>query len=176
MRFQDHEDLLTPDERSSLDNLFPSGAAPMWGLTPGKGGSNKHTIEAFDVDDAVFFYSDRALFAGGTVAYRFRNPSLAERLWGRDKHDLTWEHMYAISGLRGVRIPFSEISPLLGWKPNAVVQPALVIKEEVADVLAEAWTLDVRTQPRAAAGPDAGGAPVLEPVAVTFTALAHIRW
>ncbi len=143
--FADHEDLLSAEDRTALKELFPEGVAPMWGLTPGKGGSNRKKIGAFSAGDAVFFYSGRALFSGGTVAYRFRSPGVARRLWGEDDNGLTWEHMYAISDLHQVLIPFTEVTSVIGWNPRAVLQQAHVVTDDDADYLAELWGLDVPT-------------------------------
>ncbi|CAO5147010.1 HNH nuclease domain-containing protein [Frankia sp. AiPs1] len=145
VNFAEHEDLLSAEDREDLKEIFPGEAAPMWGLTPGKNGSNRKKIGSFHVGDAVFFYSDRALISGGTIAYRFRNAGLARRLWGEDKNDLTWEHMYAIGDLRRVRISFTEISSVIGWKSSAVLQQAHIITDRHADYLAELWGLDVST-------------------------------
>ncbi len=143
--FADHEDLLSADDRDNLKELFPGDAAPMWGLTPGKRGSNRKKIDAFHVSDAVFFYSDRTLISGGTVAYRLHNPALARRLWGEDDNGLTWEYLYAISDLRRVRIAFTEVTSVIGWSPNAVLQQAHVIADQDAEHLAALWGLDVPT-------------------------------
>ena len=89
--------------------LFPEGSAPMWGITPGKGNRNLATLSKISTGDWVFFSGDKRLYLGGTIALRWRNKAFAERLWGLDDKGLTWEYMYALSGIQGFDIPVEEV-------------------------------------------------------------------
>jgi hypothetical protein len=44
-----------------------------------------------------------------------------------------------------VRIPFTEVTSVIGWNPKAVLQQAHVITDDDADYLAGLWGLDVPT-------------------------------
>ena len=72
----------------------------MWGVVPGAEGRNARLYGEAAVGDLVLFAGQGRFFAAGTVAYLWRNPALAERLWGFDEAGQTWENMYALDGVR----------------------------------------------------------------------------
>lgn len=122
--------------------LFPEGSAPMWGITPGKGNRNLATLSKISTGDWVFFSGDKRLYLGGTIALRWRNKAFAERLWGLDDKGLTWEYMYALSGIQGFDIPVEEVRNTLGWKPKRNIQDIFVLDTAEGETLQDLLTLD----------------------------------
>ncbi|MFJ6083547.1 P-loop NTPase fold protein [Streptomyces sp. NPDC092369] len=133
--FNAHADVLEPSTLSALQRLYPNGAAQMWGVMPGKNGANLPEIRKMSPGDWVFFSGDKRLYLGGTVALAWRNPQLAERLWGADDNGQTWEYMYALAGTREFDIPIEELRELLGWNSNRNIMRFQAFSEDESDVL-----------------------------------------
>ncbi|GII67110.1 hypothetical protein Skr01_71950 [Sphaerisporangium krabiense] len=131
----DHADVLGVDLQW-LQQLHPSGSAPMWGMTPGKKNVNVGKYRKLRPGDYVFFYGQKRLYLGGLVTYTFHNPALARRLWGQDDEGQTWEFMYALDDLRGCNIPIEDVRqalPTVG--PGWFVQNPYVAEGVAADNL-----------------------------------------
>lgn len=139
--FAEHEDLLSPDVMSDLNRLFPAGRARMWGVVPGKRNVNVGKVARLRASDFVLFYGGKKLYLAGTVALRWHNKALAERLWKTDENNQTWEHMYALQDVREIAVPVGEVQPLLGWQPTAVVQGFNIYQDAKADALSELCNL-----------------------------------
>ncbi|MGW6859001.1 HNH endonuclease [Streptomyces xanthophaeus] len=92
------EDALGADA-DELHSLFPDGTARLWGSTPTEETSNEKAkaLRGRRVGDEVLFYARRTFIARATILGLFRNPVLAERVWGKDDETgATWEHMMAL--------------------------------------------------------------------------------
>jgi hypothetical protein len=140
--FDRHADLLSRETTDRLKHLFPDGAAPMWGITPGKNQVNVAHVKKMSAGDWVFFSGDKHLYFGGTIALMWRNPELATRLWGTDRNSSTWEYMYALTATRGFDIPIAEVRNTLRWNPNRNIQGITVLNEDETDTLQNMLTLD----------------------------------
>jgi len=140
--FDDHADLLQPGVLDQLKQLFPDGAAEMWGVVPGKREVNLSKIKKMRPGDWVFFSGDKRLYFGGTIALMWRSRDLATRLWGTDHAGSTWEYMYALSGTRGFDIPIEEVRQLLDWNPNRNIMGISVLDENESDTLQTLLTLE----------------------------------
>ncbi|WP_354642920.1 hypothetical protein [Kitasatospora camelliae] len=138
----DHADLLTPDVHARLKELFPNGAAQMWGIVPGKKNVNIPWVTKMNPGDFALFSGDKKIYFGGTIALMWRNEALAERLWGRNHNDQTWEHMYALSGTQGLEITVEEVRQLLSWKPKRNIQGIYVLDQDSSDTLQAYLTLE----------------------------------
>ncbi len=143
--FDDHADLLQPGVLDQLKQLFPDGAAEMWGVVPGKKEVNLSKIKKMRPGDWVFFSGDKRLYYGGTIALMWRNRDLATRLWGTDHAGSTWEYMYALSGTRGFDIPIEEVRQLLNWNPNRNIMGISILDEDESDTLQTLLTLEPST-------------------------------
>ncbi|MFJ6589592.1 P-loop NTPase fold protein [Streptomyces violaceusniger] len=141
MVFNEHADLLDPSTLNVLQQLFPGGAAPMWGVTPGKNSANLPEIRKMSPEDWVFFSGDKRLYLGGTVALSWRNRALAERLWSVDASGHTWEYMYALADARDFDIPITELRALLGWKSNRNIMRFQAFTQAESDVLQQRYSL-----------------------------------
>ncbi|MFE6962993.1 hypothetical protein [Streptomyces sp. NPDC057696] len=140
--FDEHAHLLEPHVIGKLKELFPGGAAQMWGVVPGKKNVNVARIKKMRPGDWVFFTGDNKVYFGGTIALMWHSRPLAEHLWDTDDNGSTWEFMYALSGTRGFDIPISEVRQLLGWKQTRNIMGISVLDDEDSDALQTLLTLD----------------------------------
>ncbi|MBV7652601.1 hypothetical protein C0R01_23895 [Streptomyces albidoflavus] len=140
--FDQHAHLLEPEVIVQLKELFPKGAAQMWGVVPGKKNVNVSRIKKMSPGDWVFFTGDNKVYFGGTIALMWHNRPLAEHLWDTDDNGSTWEYMYALSGTRGFDIPISEVRQLLGWKQTRNIMGISVLNDADSEALQTLLTLD----------------------------------
>ncbi|MFC4122018.1 hypothetical protein [Nonomuraea zeae] len=149
-----HADLLNGGDLALLLRLYPSGAAPLWGVTPGTNNVNVGRIRKLRRGDYVFFYGDHHLYLGGLVTHTFHNEALAERLWGRDHKEQTWEYMYALDEVRGCQIPIAEVREALPTvtSPRWFVQNPTVVDGIGADNLINLAQLDISAAPPIGSG------------------------
>lgn len=140
--FTQHVDVVPVPVMATLGEHFPQHTAQFWGATPGRNETNVSKWEKLAEGDAVFFYGQKRLYLAGHVALTFRNEPLANRLWGRNQHDLTWELMFALTNLREVSVPIAEVREAVGWSDKAFVQGFTVFEGEKADRLSELVNLD----------------------------------
>lgn len=118
VKFDDHIDVLTSSEIDLLKSGFADGEAAMWGLVPGEKGVNVSRWESVTAGDIVLFSGKKKMFAMGRVATKFHNPSLAQKLWGRDSKGQTWEYMYTLLDVKDIDLPYSEFNSTIGDSPN----------------------------------------------------------
>lgn len=155
--FKDQARLITTQLHNQLDQLFPDGQAQLWGVTPGQGGANLPQIRKMQPGDTVFFSGNKRLYLVGTIAATWHNPNLARQLWGIDERtQQTWEHMYALTDVRGINVPMGEVRALLDWLPNRNIQGFVALREDDGLALtdhvnftASAPTLTPATTPQA---------------------------
>jgi hypothetical protein len=112
-----------------LKSLFPSGKVPMWGVTPGKTGSNQGKWEKMELGALVLFSANKKIYGCGVVAAKFNSKALAKHLWGVDPNGSTWEYMYALAEVRSLDIPYREFNKAVGYKLNNVIQGFNVLDE-----------------------------------------------
>jgi 5-methylcytosine-specific restriction enzyme A len=113
----EHLDLLGADAET-LRQIAP-GEVALWGIVPG---NSVRQYEKIDIGDRVLFTAQRTGFFTGTIAAKFHNRELADRLWGNDDEGRTWEFMYAVTDSRYVSITVEDINVLLDYEPNNAVQ------------------------------------------------------
>lgn len=107
---------LPEDLGSQLQELFPGGAVPTWGVTPGANGANEKKWQRIEEGDVALFLRESRAYAAGTVSIKTRSPELARELWGTDPAGQTWEYVYFLRDVHQVDIPYSELNRLLGYK------------------------------------------------------------
>ena len=85
-------------DASSLAALYPRGAARLWGSTPTdqKNNPKARALRERRVGDEVLFYASSSFFAHARIVGLFRNPTLAQAVWGTDSQGQTWEHIMAL--------------------------------------------------------------------------------
>ena len=136
VRFADHASLLGPEE-AGLKVAFPSGAAAMWGVTPGREGQ----WDKFQPGDITLFSRDGHFFGVGTMVLKFHNEPLARALWREDKEGRTWEFMYALDEIRSLHIPYEEMNRIIGYKAGNNFMGFTVLDEEKSERVLEALDL-----------------------------------
>ena len=116
--FSDHAAEIPTADLSRLNELFPGGSAPMWGVVPGKRNVNVGRYRRIQVGDLVMFSGQSRFYACGTVAYLMRNAKLAVALWGYRDDGQTWEYMYVLDEIRPLDVPYAEFNAVVADKPN----------------------------------------------------------
>jgi hypothetical protein len=128
--FQDHAAVISAGDLARLTELFPSGSAPMWGVTPGRRNVNVGPYQDIQVGDAVMFGGQSIYFACGTVAHLLHNAALAEALWGRDAKDQTWEYLYVLDEIRYLDVPYEEFNAAANYDLSYFPQGFRVLGEQ----------------------------------------------
>ena len=148
VRLDSYADELGADH-AVLESLYPSGAAPLWGATPGRNDANVGAYRRISPGDYVFFAGSGRLFAGATVTHSFRNPRLAEILWGRDDKGQTWELMFSLDELRDFDITYAEMNRAVGYNERNIVQGFTVLDADRSAALFDFLELDSDLHPAA---------------------------
>jgi hypothetical protein len=94
--------------------------------------------------DIVLFTGGKRAYAGGIVAYRTRNATLARELWGVDKKGRTWEFVYFLKDIFDLSIPYAALNDTLGYKKNYVHQGIMVVDPTRSQKLIDTFHLDNR--------------------------------
>lgn len=108
------------DERERLTKLYPKGAAPVWGVTPGHQNRKAKKWRRIDFGDVVLFLRDSRVFASSSVTLTIRSRPLALDLWEtRGSTDETWEYVYLLNPeILEQDIPYEQFNVAVGYKPN----------------------------------------------------------
>ncbi|MBA3284734.1 MAG: HNH endonuclease, partial [Nitrosopumilus sp.] len=70
-----------------------------------------------------------------TVHSKTHNKEIAESLWGLDAEGRTWEYMFFIKEGKSISLPYKP--EVLEYKPNHIVQGALLLSDEKAEAFKE---------------------------------------
>ncbi|PRX52612.1 hypothetical protein B0I32_1319 [Nonomuraea fuscirosea] len=128
--------------------LYPTGAAPMWGVTPGKRNVNVGKYSKLRPGDYVFFYGQKRLYLGGLITHLFRNAQLASLLWGNDDDGQTWEYMYSLDDLKGCHITIEEVRDCVtALGPKFFVQNPYIVEGADAERLIDIAQVDIGDVP-----------------------------
>jgi hypothetical protein len=122
-----------------LISLFPSGVAPMWGVTPGVDDVNKRKWERMELGASVLFAAGGRIFGRGVIAAKFHNKGLATTLWRTDASGATWEYMYALAGVTEVSIPYIDFNAAVGYKANFVIQGFAILDDGKSEAFLDAY-------------------------------------
>lgn len=138
----DIETLLGAPLTQHLNQIFSTGAAPLWGVTPGANGANVDKWNSVEIGALVLFAAHGRVFGKGNVAAKFRNAKLARKLWGQDDEtEQTWEYMYALDEVQDINIPYVDFNRALGYKPNFVIQGFRVLREDQSQAFLDAFDM-----------------------------------
>lgn len=103
---------LPKDLASKLKSV---GEFRIWGAV-GKGIVKwKEAWKYLDQNWIVAFLEKDTITCWGYIFAKIHDPSLAERLWGRDERGRTWEYIYFIKNLQYVNIPWLKVCSELGY-------------------------------------------------------------
>ena len=121
---------VSPELVADLNELYPSGQIPTWGVVPGVSLGNKKKWHRIQTGDVCVFSKDGHIFATGTVTLKAHSAELAVDLWGKDPNQNTWEYIYFLDEVQNHRIPYSEFNKAVGYKSNFVIQGFSILDEE----------------------------------------------
>lgn len=97
-----------------LKKVSKDGKVALWGVTPGKNGSNESKYRKISIGDLVFFTRDNKVFCTAEISYLFNDERLARKVWGSDKSNQTWENMYALTNVVYQDIPYAALRTAIG--------------------------------------------------------------
>lgn len=125
---------LAAEDIAALENLDDGAGLPIWGAMPGERGQNLKRWQRMAPGDVVIFTVKRDEILVGTVAYKVRNETLAEELWGRGATangvDQTWECMFVVVDLDRRPFDLEAFNHAVGRKPNALIREFIILNEE----------------------------------------------
>ncbi|MET8974377.1 HNH endonuclease [Streptomyces sp. NPDC004539] len=113
-----HREVLGQDE-AALKKIFPGGVAKLWGATPTQATGHVKAVALREqkVGDEVLFYADKMFVARARILGLFRNPALAESVWGVDEDQRTWEHIMALGDVEPFKVEAAPILTALAMTP-----------------------------------------------------------
>jgi hypothetical protein len=125
----------------SIRSAYPSGAAAVWGVTPGSNDVNANKWKRITSGDVALFAQDKMIRSSAIVTHKFRSEALALSLWGRDDKDETWEYVYLLDDLRELAITDELFNEVAGYQPNARRQGFNVLSPELSQRIIEHFDL-----------------------------------
>ncbi|MEH0861974.1 hypothetical protein [Halobacteriovorax sp. DPLXC-1] len=138
VKLADHDELRALVEAE----LFPSGEAAVWGVTPGKNNTNVSKYNKASTGDVVLFFKNKELFASGVIAYKLHSSSLARRLWGVNSDNMTWEYIYVLDELKNMSISQKDFNIAAGYKENFITQGFSVLDDDRSLNILEIFKLE----------------------------------
>lgn len=111
-------DHVRPDELAQLRERCVAGDVRVFGRQE----RDRSKWEAFDAGDVVFFTGGKRIHTLGTVALRTYNRALGLKLWPEEEFDGVWDHLFMVTGLRPVSIPYARFNEVVGYDPKYVPQ------------------------------------------------------
>lgn len=139
------EEYVTKDQYDHLKDLYPNNLVPTWGVTAGINNINKRKWDKINPSDVTFFSANKTLYSYAFTTFKIHNKNLAEKLWGRDHKNQTWEYIYFLDELREHDISLSLFNKLVGYSENFVIQGFNVLDEEKSNILLAYFELESST-------------------------------
>lgn len=125
----------TPEQFLFLKELYPSGAASIWGIAPARGFS---IFPLLNRGDVVLFYAEQTFYASGIVTYKIHHRGLSDQLWGPKTPGEYFEYVYFLDEVTQRSIPLSAVSSHLQTKgPKWRVMGAELIGPPASDLICE---------------------------------------
>ena len=129
VEFQNFHSLIDPKIFAALVQAHPSGKAAVWGVVPGKSPGNINKWNRISAGDLVLFAADKRIRSYGLVSLKFNSKKFAEKLWGQNEENQTWEYMYTLTDIKDIDISYEEFNDVVGYKANNVIQGFTVMDE-----------------------------------------------
>lgn len=130
VEFQDFQSLIDPKLFGLLHQAHPSGKAAIWGVVAGKSPGNVNKWNRISEGDLVLFAADKRIHSYGLVSLKFNSRNFAEKLWGQNEENQTWEYMYTLTDVKQIEISYEEFNNVVGYKENNVIQGFTVMDED----------------------------------------------
>ncbi|MFF7638331.1 hypothetical protein ACFZB9_35060 [Kitasatospora sp. NPDC008050] len=109
-----HTDTLTPDQRTALLEVHPTGKARFWGATK----AQDKKMQRLRAGDVVLFTGGNHVRGVGEVGVTFRSAAFADTMWSQDPKHGSWHNVYSLARFQPTQIPYTEIWDLPSFNPN----------------------------------------------------------
>ncbi|MFB3164723.1 HNH endonuclease [Neobacillus sp. 179-J 1A1 HS] len=136
---------VSQDEFNHLQELYPNGLVPTWGVTPGVNNVNANKWSKIQPADVTFFSANKILYSYGFVTFKIHNKPLSQHLWGFNSKGETWEYIYFLDQIRDHDIPVSLFNKIVGYSENYLVQGFTVLDEDKSSTLLGYFDLESET-------------------------------
>ncbi|KAB7529269.1 HNH endonuclease [Flagellimonas olearia] len=123
-----------------LNDVYPSGACKVWGVTPS--GNNSTKWSRIENGDVTLFSKKGFIYASAVTTYKLHSPNLAKQLWGLDDKGQTWEYIYFLDELKNHKIPYKDFNRVVGYADNFVIQGFGVLKREQSSSVFRRFNLE----------------------------------
>ncbi|MER6920394.1 HNH endonuclease [Streptomyces spiralis] len=106
IRLADIRDALG-EQADALTALYPDGIARLWGSTPTTQTNNEkvRALRNRRVGDDVLFYAENHFIARARILHLFTSRPVAQKVWGSNEDQDTWEHIMALGELEEFPTP-----------------------------------------------------------------------
>jgi hypothetical protein len=130
---------LTTRQRAELEARHPDGLAHFWGTYE----HNAAKINRVREGDVVLFTGQNEVWAIGVVGYRFENASLAAAMWMNHPDKGTYRHIYAVTQLERLSVPYAVVNRALGLKETNHFQSMAVYDDGRGQAVIDVLHLEV---------------------------------
>ena len=103
-------EFLEPAVMTELRSAVEGDAVAIWGVTPGRTGTNQRKWERIATGDVAVFLRESRAYSSGVVLLKARNAQLADELWGRDESGQTWEFIYFLNDVRPSDVSYRDLN------------------------------------------------------------------
>jgi hypothetical protein len=111
-----------------LSSIYPDGAAPMWGVTPGRTGQKIAAFQRMNPGDVVLFSAHRQIFANAIVTFTARSREIADYVWDEESPNVSFELLYFLERVDASRtIAAADLNRAVGYDENYNIRPFTVL-------------------------------------------------
>ena len=179
VQFKNYESIIDSNLYKQILITHPSGEAAVWGVVPGKAPGNINKWQRISSGDLVLFAADKKITSYGIVSLKFNSKNFAEKLWGLNEDNQTWEYMYTLTDVKNIEMSYEEFNEVVGYKSNNIIQGFTVMdepkSEKFLDYLGATDLAVKKVTPIAAIGKDSFGQIPGFPEGSTFESRDEVR-
>ena len=114
----DIADVLSPDEKASLESAYADRRVRMWAGGAGTSASWKMIRK----NDYVIFYSRHYFIYLARVSYATDNQKLSNKVWGPRSDGKSWNNVFFVADVKQIHIPQEEFNRVAGYDLRYVPQ------------------------------------------------------
>jgi len=133
VQFQNFQSYIDPKLYELLLSAHPSGEAAVCGVVPGKSPGNANKWGRLSKGDLVLFAANKRIQSYGLVSQKFISKKFAEKLWGLNEGNETWEYMYTLTDVKEIDISYEQFNEIVGYKSNNIIQGFTVMDESKSE-------------------------------------------
>jgi hypothetical protein len=124
---------ISPVEANKL-NIYTHGRPyAVWGAVPGPG--NDRTWQTMEEGDYLIVYREKKIIAVAEVAFKTRNPKLAEYYWGKNADGKTWELVFFMTNFAQVNVEQRKLNQYLSYKTDFTFRGFAAVEQKKTDYL-----------------------------------------